>query len=356
VPELRQADVTRIEQRDPLTDAGARRARESALQRLKVPPEVRGTVTAVVDGRLVIEGHVPAARVREALALAGPGAPLALVVAQHRMTDRPETYAVWAPGGEVRELAADRPLAEYVASLARPPSGRGRRLSGELLLATGVAAGLLDGVNPCAFAVILFLAAFLYAVRKIRAEVWRVGLAFIASVVGTTFLIGVGLLGALTAVGQPHLIGQLAGALLILLGFVEMRSAVASRGSRGLSMAPAAWERVKGWMSRATVPSALVAGGLVGICTLPCAGGIYVATLGLVASTATFARGLGFLAAYNLASAVPLVAVLALVGNREFARRAAQWERLRAPRLRGAFGFLMLVLGVGVLVWYGWAA
>lgn len=345
--------MTRIEQRDPLTDAGARRARETALQGLRVPPALRGTVTAVVDGRLVIEGHVPAARVREALVLIGPDAHITLVVAQHRMTDRPETYAAWAPGGEVRELAADHPLAEYLVTLARPPSARRPRLSGELLLATVVAAGLLDGVNPCAFAVILFLVAFLYAVRKIRAHVWRVGLVFIASVVATTFLIGLGLLGALTAVGQPHLIGQLAGGLLILLGFVEMRSAVASAGSRGLSMAPATWERVKAWIAGATLPSAVVAGGLVGICTLPCAGGIYVATLGLVASSATFTRGLGFLAAYNLASALPLVAVLALVGNREFARRAAQWERLRSPRLRGAFGFLMLALGAGILVWFG---
>lgn len=345
--------MARIERRDPLTDEAARRAREAVLQRLQVPPALRGTVTAVVDGRLVIEGHVPAARVREALALAGPGAPPALVLAQHRMTDRPETYTAWAPGGEARELAADRPLGEYVASLARPPSEGGRRLSGELLLATVVAAGLLDGVNPCAFAVILFLVAFLYAIRKIRADVWRVGFTFIASVVVTTFLIGVGLLGALTALGQPHLIGQIGGGLLILLGMMEMRSAVASAGSRGLSMAPAVWERVKGWVTRATVPSAIVAGGLVGICTLPCAGGIYLATLGLVAGSATFSRGLGFLAAYNLASAVPLVAVLALVGNREFARRAAQWERLRAPRLRGAFGFLMLVLGVGALLWFG---
>jgi len=353
MPELQRAGATRIEQRDPLTDAGARRAREAALQRLKVPPELRGTVTLVVDGHLVIEGHVPAARVREALALAGPGAPPALVVAQHRMTDQPETYTAWVPGGEIREFAAGRPLAEYLGSLARPPSGGSKRLSGELLLATVLAAGLLDGVNPCAFAVILFLVAFLYAVRKVRADVWRVGLTFVGSVVATTFLIGLGLLGALTAAGQPHLIRQLAGGLLILLGLVEMRSAVAPAESRGLSMAPAAWERVKGWMARATVPSAAVAGALVGICTLPCAGGIYVATLGLVASSATFTRGLGFLAAYNLASAIPLVAVLALAGNREVARRTAQWERLRAPRLRGAFGFLMLVLGVAVLVWYG---
>ena len=88
MPEFQRAGVARVERRDPLADAAARQAREVAIQRMQIPPALRGTLTAVVDGWLVIEGHVPADRVREALALAGPAAPSALGLAQHRMTER----------------------------------------------------------------------------------------------------------------------------------------------------------------------------------------------------------------------------------------------------------------------------
>jgi len=58
-------------------------------------------------------------------------------------------------------------------------------------------AGLLDGINPCAFSTMLFFLSFMALKRKDQRSLLWVGLAFIVSVFIAYFLIGLGLLGAL---------------------------------------------------------------------------------------------------------------------------------------------------------------
>ena len=43
------------------------------------------------------------------------------------------------------------------------------------------AAGLLDGINPCAFAAIIFLLSYLHIARRSPAEMLAVGAAFVRS-------------------------------------------------------------------------------------------------------------------------------------------------------------------------------
>ncbi len=84
------------------------------------------------------------------------------------------------------------------------------------------AAGLMDGVNPCALAVILLLIAFLYTVRRARQEIFALGSAYILAVYGAYFLIGLGLLQAVVLSSDPHLLAKLAAFLLIGLGGLNL--------------------------------------------------------------------------------------------------------------------------------------
>ncbi|MGQ9555311.1 MAG: hypothetical protein ACUVWR_14520, partial [Anaerolineae bacterium] len=60
-------------------------------------------------------------------------------------------------------------------------------------LFTIVAAGLIDGVNPCAFATLLFLISFLAITGRDRRQIIAVGAAFTIGVFGTYMLLGFGL-------------------------------------------------------------------------------------------------------------------------------------------------------------------
>ncbi len=52
--------------------------------------------------------------------------------------------------------------------------------------------GFLDGLNPCAFAVLLFFIAYLFTIRKTRASIWKMGLVYISAIYLVYLGIGVG--------------------------------------------------------------------------------------------------------------------------------------------------------------------
>ena len=53
--------------------------------------------------------------------------------------------------------------------------------------------GLLDGVNPCAFATVVFLLSYLQLRHPRRRQLWQVGLGFVVGVFATYYVLGLGL-------------------------------------------------------------------------------------------------------------------------------------------------------------------
>jgi MFS family permease len=64
---------------------------------------------------------------------------------------------------------------------------------------TVVSAGLIDGVNPCAFATLIFFISYLSFVGRKRNEILWVGIGFSGSVFLTYLLIGFGIGGQITS-------------------------------------------------------------------------------------------------------------------------------------------------------------
>jgi cytochrome c biogenesis protein CcdA len=101
----------------------------------------------------------------------------------------------------------------------------------------------------------------------------------------------------------------------------------------------------------ASVPATVVMGVLVGLCTFPCSGGIYVSIITLLNAKTTLGWGLGYLALYNVLFILPLVGILVAVGNRPTAKAWARWEREQALRIRLWYGVIMVALGAIMLIW-----
>ncbi|MDL5503658.1 MAG: cytochrome c biogenesis protein CcdA, partial [Candidatus Methanoperedens sp.] len=80
------------------------------------------------------------------------------------------------------------------------------------------------------------------------------------------------------------------------------------------------------WIRRTTVPGVFGAGVLVGLCTVPCSGGIYLAVIGLLSLQSTLAQGILYLLLYNLMLIVPLVAVLLASTNRKVVDKMVAWQ------------------------------
>jgi len=335
--------------KDYISDRAFRAELTAVNDALGVPFDLQSHLATFVRDRGIIafEGHVPAALVDEALALDPASRPAALLVYQDRM-DVAASYRAWAFSGASQAYPISTSLRVYI-EWYEANVGSSDPVSPTLLLPLVLSTGLLDGLNPCAFAVLLFFVSFLYAVRAQRPEVLRMGSVYAYAVFLVYFLIGLGLLGAIVVSEDPHLIARLAAGGVIGLGAFSLLRVAFPRlpGLNGL--ASSAWPRVRARIVRGSLPAATGAGFLVGLCTFPCSGGVYVAILGLLAAQTTFLEGLGYLYLYNGMYILPLLAVLGLISSRPAALAAARWERAHAAQLRVGLAAGMVLLGLGLL-------
>ena len=303
------------------------------------------------DTVLVLLGHPPKDLIQQALQL--PELPTKLMIDQEEMHDAPKTYDLWPFQGEVKRYAINVPLEEalrQVGVIAPEPSRAAADVS-PIILPTVLVSGLADGINPCAFAVMAFFTALLFALRRTRQQIMELGIAYIVGMYFTYFLLGLGLMRAIELLGQPHVVLQAGGALAIALGLVQIKDVVAPNLPLHVTVPKPGWEMIQSWARRANMPAAFVLGGLVGLCTLPCSGGIYVVILGLLSSRMSYVSGLGYLALYNLMFIVPLVGILLFVNNRPVSLTLAGWERSHTRTMHAAIGAVMVALGVLILGW-----
>lgn len=321
-------------------------------EKLGVPLDLQSHLATYIDGgRIILMGEPPEAVVRDLLE-PRTGTWERVLVYRDEGAGEADDYLAWAFAGPVQIYPAGTPIQTYLDWFEANRTSFQTEVSekASVLLPAVLFTGLVDGVNPCAIAILLFFITFLYSIRKTTASVVRMGAVYIGAVYGVYFLIGLGLLRASTLF-QGHWLGVIGAALLILFGLINLLGALFPRFPIRLEVPSGSKESLKNWMYRATLPTTLVLGVLVGIHEFPCSGGPYVAILGLLGSQTDFLEGLAYLALYNLMFVLPLVVVLVLSMDQVLGKKMQAWERSSSRALRGATGGVMAALGVGLLIW-----
>jgi len=228
----------------------------------------------------------------------------------------------------------------------------------DLSLAAVVAAGLVDGINPCAIAVLLvFVSATLLAVGATmegslgerRRALFRGGSAYVAGMFVTYLLIGLGLMGFAGALRQDHLGTKIFAVVAIGWSVLALQEALLPELGERLRMPPMLHGRAQSWVSRATVPGLFVAGSLIGLCTVPCSGSVYLAVLALLSSRADLGSAIGYLVVYNLAFVVPLIALLAAAATPVAMRSLARWQLHNRASLKLALGLVTAMVSLAAL-------
>lgn len=320
---------------------------------IELPRSVADSLYAFVPWQgkqLVILGHVPARLILEAL---DHGAlPHRLVLWQPEMHGVPREYRLWAWIGEVQTYPIDTPFESALADSleSEGPLPVGLANLGQLLPAV-VATGLLDSVNPCAFAVILLLLAFLFTIRQSRRRILQLGLVYIGMIFLVYFAIGLGLLRAVRFSEDPHFVARAGSWILIGLGSINLLEYFFPRFPIKLHMPAAAGAKTNELLKQATVPATIGVGLLVGLCTFPCSGGVYVSIITLLNAKTTLNWGIAYLGLYNVLFVLPLLVILLAAGNRVVAKRWARWERESSRTIRLWYGLAMVGLGAVMLVW-----
>jgi cytochrome c biogenesis protein CcdA len=232
-----------------------------------------------------------------------------------------------------------------------------------------VLAGLLDGVNPCAFSVIIFFLSYLAYMGKERREIATIGVVFTLAVFLTYFAIGVFLSGLVTAADAwsgdvTRIIYGATAALAFVVAALSLRDGVrAQRGEvHGMSLAlpDSLRSRIRLTISRRarmglTIGATLVLGAVVAFFEAPCTGQVYWPTIvfALESLPQYFWGPVGWLLIYNLCFIIPLVAVfVAVMFGLTSERLTAVFRRhlATAKYAMAAFFFLLGVLMVMFLL------
>jgi cytochrome c biogenesis protein CcdA len=195
----------------------------------------------------------------------------------------------------------------------------------DLALLPVIAAGLLDGINPCAFTTLIFLVSALALAGRSRTEVLVMGLFYTASVFVTYFLIGLGFLRAVRYAQSFVLLANIIRwalaavlAAFAALSFYDYLLIRQGKTGKVLLQLPSTLKKqihvsIRARSRSATlVGSALVLGFLVSVFELACTGQVYLPTVVYIVRTGRQLRGYGYLILYNLGFIAPLLVVFGL--------------------------------------------
>jgi cytochrome c-type biogenesis protein len=360
IPLLQELGIRQITKKDYISE---RKNRTELLERsmqLQVPPKLQGHLTVFLDDKIILQGHVLLQVVRDLLKPENLTRFERIVVLQDKMAshgDVPTRYFVWSPKGDVKEYPIETSIETYLAWVEQAPSEpasptRERPWDAWGFLALVLGAGLLDGINPCAFSVLFLFMAFLFTLQRARSQMLQAGLVYIAAIYVTYLAIGLGILRVFTLSSEPHLIAKIGAGLMIVLGLVNIKDTFWYGRWFSLGVLKVGAETRARWMQKATLPATAVLGFLVGICEFPCTGGVYVGVLGLLAAQTTYLAGLGYLVLYNVMFVLPLVVILVALGNRRVLGQVSRWEVQHKQAFKLGQGLVMIALGVGILLWF----
>jgi cytochrome c-type biogenesis protein len=232
---------------------------------------------------------------------------------------------------------------------------------GGLTIPAVMGAGFLDGFNPCAFALLVLFATFTLTLvnavtangtptTEARRRLLGAGSLYVGAVFVTYFIIGLGLLSFLGWMGRDHLVARIAS--IIALGMaLWMLKDVFLPGVGPSMMAPGGTHgKMQKAMERGGLAGMLLAGVLVGICTVPCSGAMYLSITAVLHASGGGATGYALLALYNIAFIAPLLILLGAVSNRRVLGQLGRWNRANSPWIKAGIALAVILMSFGLMV------
>ena len=228
-----------------------------------------------------------------------------------------------------------------------------------------IGAGLLDGINPCAFTTIVFLLSMLSYLGKSKRQLAAVGMGFTVAVFVTYFLLGLGVLGAFKALmvsqGISRALGYAVAAMAFALAIWSVVDVIRFRRSGSVkSMTLGLPKSVKsrihkvirvGLSTRGLLVGSLSVGFVVAVLESICTGQVYLPTIKIILQDPDLrVSAMTYLALYNLMFIAPLVGVLAVAYYGVSSERLGHFLSGNLIPLKLAMAVLFAGLGVVVLL------
>jgi len=240
---------------------------------------------------------------------------------------------------------------------------------------TIIVAGLFDGINPCAFTVLIFFISFLTLMGYKRKDFVTIGLSFIGAVYLTYLLLGYGLLKGLYEMRVYSLVVKLVylliGGLCFYLAYLNLRDFIIYKKTSSTDQLKAKLPSVvrnrinaligkfyrkdregRSLAHSSLVFTALVVGFLVSLLEAVCTGQVYLPVIAILTTDSRlYPKAIFYLLLYNLMFITPLLLILLFACLGAGSKSMENFFRKRL----GLVKIIMFVmfLGLGIIMLLG---
>ncbi|WP_456321114.1 cytochrome c biogenesis protein CcdA [Palaeococcus sp. (in: euryarchaeotes)] len=209
------------------------------------------------------------------------------------------------------------------------------------LIAPFLGLSLSDSINPCTFVIYTMLLIALSVKEVSKRRIYAVGLAFVAAIYISYYVLGVGLVVFSTSIPT-----WVAGILAIIFGLYTMITGYMERSR----IAGKKEARRKIFSKDATIIGAFTLGIIVSFTLLPCSAGSYLIYAILISKVGGLVYVL--LALYNLLFILPLIIILFVMGSISESKSVSQKLVQRSRELSMFAGAILIAIGLWVLYAY----
>jgi cytochrome c biogenesis protein CcdA len=221
-----------------------------------------------------------------------------------------------------------------------------------------IVAGAIDGINPCAFTVLLLFVTALLAtlqagdqnnLQSVRLRLMGMGSIYVAAVFLTYLALGVGLLTSFDFFSRQHVPARIGALVAVLFGLWMLKDVFLPDFGWKLQAPGQIGVYARRAARKATIPALVTGGFLIGLCTVPCSGAVYLAVLSLLALQPTALLGYSYLVLYNVVFILPLVGILLLASARPTLNHLAHWNLHYKQWVKLALGGGVVAMGLLML-------
>lgn len=229
-----------------------------------------------------------------------------------------------------------------------------------------IIAGLLDGVNPCAFATLIFFVSYLLFVGKRRREIAYMSVFFILAVFITYLAIGLGAYNLMKFIVGFNVFAKILffcfGLIAFILGILSLRDfMLARRGETSkmlLQLPLGIKQRIHKNIKEKTamggiIIGSLIAGFMISLLEFGCTGQVYLPTITFMVTKTGFAvKPMVALILYNLMFILPLIiiALFATLVSKDRIAKALE-KRIAVIKFFTALLFFGLALLLILSIW-----
>ena len=228
-----------------------------------------------------------------------------------------------------------------------------------------ILAGLIDGINPCAFATLIFFLSYLIYMGRSRREIVLISISFSLAIFLTYLLLGVGFLKIITSLKIFSIISKIVyiitvciSLILGILNFVDFFRVKKGKTNKTILQLPMFLKREihrtirKGSKTRLFIISAFLVGMVVSILELACTGQIYLPTIIYVSTIPNLKfKAYLFLILYNLMFILPLVVIFILYYIGATSKKIENILKSNVAKVKLITGSFFIVLSIFLIIY-----